>query len=450
MFSRLLLVTVGWLLAHPCLNAQLFSTRVASGFSSPVFGTPAPGEPNTLYVVQQGGLIRPLDLTNGTIGATFLNLPAVPGVTFTSGGERGLLGLAFDPNYHDVTNGRLYVDYTDGSGNLTVDRFTASGGIVNTASRQNIISIPHPGASNHNAGWIAFGPNDGYLYVATGDGGGGNDTSNNAQNLNALLGKMLRLDVSGVGAGYAIPPTNPFVGNPNARGEIWAYGLRNPFRNSFDRVGNLYIGDVGQDTREEIDFQASAAGGGQNYGWRIREGKIQNPFYPNDPPPVPRVDPFYDYTHNTATDQFAGHAIIGGYVYRGGNILDHGQSLDGTYFFADEVNDRIWSLRYSGTGDLTSADVTIRTSELLNAVGGGSINAPSSFAEDAQGRLYILDLADGEVFRINGAAIPEPQVWLAAGAAIAAAGWFFYRWQRRRWGMALDTLVEEDAEVMMN
>jgi glucose/arabinose dehydrogenase len=441
MFSRLLFVTVGWLSITPCVNAQLFSTRVASGFSSPDFGTPAPGEPNTLYIVQQGGLIRPLNLTNGTIGTTFLNLPGVSGVTFTTGGERGLLGLAFDPNY--VNNGRLYVDYTDGNGNLTVDRFTASGGVVNTASRQNIISIAHPSFANHNAGWIAFGPNDGYLYVATGDGGSANDPNNNSQNLNALLGKMLRLDVSGVGAGYAIPPTNPFVGNPNARGEIWAYGLRNPWRNSFDRSGNLYIADVGQDTREEINFQASAAGGGQNYGWRIREGKIQNPAYPSDPPPVPRVDPFYDYTHNTTTDPFAGHAIIGGYVYRGGNILDHGQSLDGTYFFADEVDDRIWSLRYTGS-DLTSADVTIRTGELLNAVNGGTINAPSSFAEDAQGRLYILDLADGEIFRIDGAAIPEPQVWLAAGAGIAVLGWFFYRWQRRRCSMTLDTLLEED------
>ena len=411
----------------PLAQAQLFSTRVATGFSSPVFGTAAPGDSNDMYVVQQGGLIRPFNVNTGAIGATFLNLPAIPGVTFTSGGERGLLGLAFDPSY--ASNGRFYVDYTDGNGNLTVDRFTATAGVVNAGSRQNIISIPHPVNANHNAGWIAFSPTDPnhYLYVATGDGGGANDTPGNSQNLNVLLGKMLRLDVSGAGTGYAIPPTNPFAITGGAK-EIWAYGLRNPFRNSFDRAnGNLYIADVGQDTREEINFQASAAAGGQNYGWRVREGNGKNPVYAGDPDPSPRVDPFYDYSHNTPSDPFAGHAIIGGYVYRGGNIMDHGQSLDGTYFFADEVDDRIWSLRYTGS-DLTSADVTIRNGELLNAVNGGTINAPSSFAEDAQGREYVLDLADGEVFRIDGpVAVPEPQVWLMGGSVVILVVVGYYR-----------------------
>ncbi len=425
-------------------QAQLFSTRVSSGFSSPVFGTAAPGDPNNMYVVQQGGLIRPFNINTGTIGTTFLNLPSIAGVTFTSGGERGLLGLAFDPNY--ASNGRFYVDYTDGSGNLTVDRFTASAGVVNPASRQNIISVPHPTNANHNAGWIGFSPTDPnhYLYVATGDGGGGNDVPGNSQNLNVLLGKMLRLDVSGAGTGYAIPATNPFVGQSGARGEVWAYGLRNPFRNSFDRAnGNLYIADVGQDTREEINFQASAAAGGQNYGWRVREGKGQNPAYPGETITGPRVDPFYDYSHNTGTDPFGGHAIIGGYVYRGGNIMDHGQSLDGTYFFADEVNDRIWSLRYAGS-DLTSADVTIRSGELLNAVNGGTINAPSSFAEDAQGREYILDLADGEIFRIDGpVAVPEPQVWLMAGSVVALVAVGYYR-RRRANAQELQELVETE------
>ncbi len=201
------IVTLCGLFITSFAQAQLHSVRISDGFSSPVYGTSAPGSPDTLYVVQQGGLIRPLNLSNGTIGPTFLDLPSI--VTVTTGGERGLLGLAFDPNY--ATNGRFYVNYTGTNGALTVDRFTATGGVVNVGSRQNIISIAHSANSNHNGGWTHFGP-DGFLYVATGDGGGSNDLPNNAQNLNSHLGKMLRLDVSGAGAGYVVPPSNPFVG----------------------------------------------------------------------------------------------------------------------------------------------------------------------------------------------------------------------------------------------
>jgi hypothetical protein len=412
----------------------LFSTRVGTGFTNPVFGAPAPGDANNMYVVQQGGLIRVMNVNSGAINSTpFLDLPNVPGISFTSAGfEQGLLGLAFDPNY--ASNGRFYVHYTQANGTLTVDRFTTSGGVANPNSRQNIIQVPHPTFTNHNAGWIAFGPRDGYLYVTTGDGGAGDDPNQNAQNRNALLGKMLRLDVSGAGAGYAIPPTNPLVGVPNTRGEIWAYGLRNPWRNSFDAAGNLYIADVGQNAFEEINFQVFNSTGGQNYGWRAREGKSDNPNVP-DAAPVPRVEPFYDYAHTPTGDPFTGFAIVGGYVYRGGDIQEGGGlSLDGTYFFADNSNGRIWSLRYSGTGALTTADVTVRTTQLGTAVGGGTINNPTSFAEDSFGRLYILDATGGEIFLIRGAAIPEPGAWALIGVALGVVG--VVHWRRRKQALA--------------
>jgi hypothetical protein len=403
----------------------LFSTRVQGGFSAPVFGAVAPGpaDVNNMYVVEQTGLIRVMNVNTGVINGTpFLNVPgSVP--SFTNGGERGLLGLAFDPNY--ASNGRLYVNYTQANGALTVDRFTVTAGVP--GNRQNILSIPHA-AGNHNAGWTAFGP-DGFLYVATGDSGGSNDPGLVAQNTNSLLGKMLRLDVSGAGAGYAIPPSNPFVGQPGTRGEIWAYGLRNPWRNSFDPAGNLYIADVGQITKEEINFQAANSTGGQNYGWRAWEGKTDNPEV-DDPAPPGKVDPFYDYAHSPTSSPFTGFAIVGGYVYRGHDIQEGGGlSLDGTYFFADNVLGRIWSLRYSGSGELTSANVTVRTGQLVNAQGGGVIQSPSSFAEDSFGRLYILDLDGGEIFRIQGAAIPEPGTWALIGVAVAGFG--IVQWWRK-------------------
>jgi glucose/arabinose dehydrogenase len=409
------------------VRAQLSSQLVGSGFSAPVFGVAAPGQPNNMYVVEQTGDIRVMNINTGAHSLFFDVNGNVP--SFANGGERGLLGLAFEPNFN-TTNGRFYVNYTQANGALTVDRFTMSGGVP--GNRQNIIQIAHSANANHNGGWTAFGP-DGFLYVATGDGGSGNDPPNNAQNINSLLGKMLRLDVSGAGPGYVNPPSNPFFGATAGADEIWAYGLRNHWRNSFDAAGNLYIADVGQNTAEEINFQAAGAAGGQNYGWRPREGKGDNPGVA-DPPPSPRVDPFYDYPHD-ASNPLGGFAIVGGYVYRGNNILDGGQNLDGTYFFADNVLGRIWSLRYSGTGELFGSDITLRTAQ-LDPPGTLAINSPSSFAEDSLGRQYILDL-DGEIYRITGAAIPEPSTWMLIGLTLAGAGVVTYRRRRN-----LDTQAE--------
>lgn len=407
-------------LASASCFAQLTSFRVGSGFTNPIFATAAPGVNNTLYVVQQGGLIRPLNLTNNSIGANFLNLSAVGGVTLSTGGERGLLGLAFDPNY--ATNSRFFVYYTDGGGNLQIDRFTSSGGVAVPASRTSILNIPRdPSQSNHNGGWMGFSPTDGFLYIGTGDGGGGNDPFRNAQNINSLQGKMLRLDVSG--SGYTAPASNPFVGVAGAD-EIYSYGLRNPFRNSFDRLnGNLYIADVGQSAHEEINFKASATAGGQNYGWVAREGRFRNTAVA-DPDPTPRVEPIYDYSRTL------GQSVTGGYVYRGGNYNDGGISLDGTYLFGDFITQRIFSFRYTGT-DIANDAAQDRTSELRIATNAGTINGISSFGEDLQGNLYVVDYSDGEIFQIRGVAVPEPASLVLIGLT-AASAWAGYRWRRSR------------------
>jgi hypothetical protein len=243
------------------------------------------------------------------------------------------------------------------------------------------------------------------LYIASGDGGSGNDPQNNAQNRNTLLGKMLRIDVNSTSGGnnYAIPASNPFANNPGERGEIWAYGLRNPWRPSFDRTtGNLYIADVGQGAREEINFQSGTSTGGQNYGWRVREGTL-GAALPGS------IDPIHEY------DRSVGASITGGYVYRGGALLDNGQPLDGTYFFADFVSGRLFSFRYDGT---TLTELRERTSQLQNASNGGSTGNISSFAEDGFGNLYVVSFG-GSIFRVSGTAVPEPGTLVLSGAAAA-------------------------------
>src|SRR5512140_1616181 len=271
----------------PSISATLPSavklTPVISGLTQPVFVTHAGDSSNRLFVVQQTGQIR-LFKNGGLLAAHFLDVSGVSGFTHAAS-EQGLLGLAFDPNY--ATNRRFYVTYTITTGNATFPyavrlvRYQASSGnpdVANPASAFVILTIAKK-YTNHNGGMIAFG-RDGYLYWGTGDGGSGGDPDNNAQNLSSLLGKMLRLDVHStppVGKRYVIPPTNPFFHNTNAsvRKEIWAYGLRNPWRWSFDRsTGNMLIGDVGQNREEEIDFQPASSTGGINYGWHILEGNL--------------------------------------------------------------------------------------------------------------------------------------------------------------------------------
>lgn len=404
---------------------------VNSSFTNPVYSTSAPGTPQILHVVQQGGQIRQLNVQTGAIGATTLNLATVAGANFLdAGGEQGLLGLAYHPNYQ--SNGLLYVKYTYNNGQtgggLRVEQYQAntSTGVVDTSTRRTVIQWDHDpvfGNTNHNAGWIGFNPRAtgaaaNNLHIMTGDGGGANDPNNFGQNTNVLQAKVLRVNVGNgltTDGGYAIPAGN--MTGANTRPELFSYGLRNPYRASFDRTtGNLYIGDVGQGAREEVNFIANGAGGGQNFGWRLREGTIQTPGPVGGPAPPGNVNPIFEYAHGNNT----GRSITGGYVYRG-DVTVNGSPLDGTYFYGDFVSGRIWSFRYDGT---TVTEATDRTSQFGFTVGQLDI---SSFAEDGFGNLYVLDYdfggGNGSVIRL--VPVPEPAtVGLVAAAGLAtAAGW---------------------------
>jgi glucose/arabinose dehydrogenase len=350
---------------------SIAATRVASGLTTALFAAAPPGDTDRLFIVEQTGSIRVLDLNTGVVSATpFLSLPV------DSSGERGLLGLAFDPDY--ATNGFFYVYHTvPGSpAHNQVDRYhvSANPNVADAASATPIISLDNlSGATNHNAGWIGFGP-DGDLYIASGE----NANPPNAQTLGNLLGKILRIDVhsdafpADPSANYAIPADNPFVGTAGARAEIFALGLRNPFRDSFDRgTGDFFIADVGQNTIEEINAGIKGA----NYGWPIAEGPSGGM--------AGLTDPIFFYDHTV------GQAIIGGYVYRGPS-----EGLQGQYFFADEVAGKVFTMRFDGSTWVA----TDRTAQITTDA--GAINNPTSFGEDGHGNLYLTDF-DGDVFRLT-------------------------------------------------
>jgi glucose/arabinose dehydrogenase len=403
--------------------AQLHTELVVSGLEQPVAFVQDPTQPNVQLVVQQGGRIRVVQ--NGALLASdFLNLTG----QITSGGERGLLGLAFAPNY--ASSGRVFVNFTDLAGNTVVARFTRDPGNplrVDPASRFDLFwsvgtaYIGQPFA-NHNGGHLAFGP-DGFLYIGLGDGGSANDPFHNAQNPMSLLGKMLRIDVSVPATdpiGYRVPASNPYVGVPGVLPEIWAFGLRNPWRYNFDDParggsGALLIGDVGQGAWEEIDYQPPGTGG-RNYGWRNREGA--NPNVGTLPPfSFPLIDPILQYSHAD------GASITGGFVYRGTAL---GNTYRGRYFFGDFSFSRIWSIRLDvnpQTGEATAVDLVEHTAEL--GVGPGFL--PSSFGLDASGELYIVSYG-GSVFRVSlgstpgGCTTADPFASLGGGTCVNG-GW---------------------------
>jgi glucose/arabinose dehydrogenase len=285
------------------------------------------------------------------------------------GGEQGLLGLAFSPDGRDV-----YVNYTDANGDTHVTGYAMHDGRADTATRRDLLVVDQP-YSNHNGGNLAFGP-DGYLYIGLGDGGSGGDPEGNGQSLSTLLGKMLRIVPTFSGdRPYRVPADNPFVGRADARPEIWAYGLRNPWRYSFDRVtGDLWIGDVGQSAWEEVDFQPSGSAGGENYGWNRMEGDHA---YGGAAPPAGAAPPVYEYSH----DQ--GCVVTGGYVYRGRAIPD----LVGAYVFADFCAGALEAIRLQ--------DGRVIDHRALGPV----VSSLSSFGEDADGELYAMSLG-GELYRL--------------------------------------------------
>lgn len=366
--------------------------RVGTGFNQPLYIAPVTGDAARMFVVEKGGRIRLLTPATGAIAATpFLDVSG----SISTEGERGLLGFAAAPDF--AASGTFYVYLTAPDGTIELRRYRTPAGnrdVADPATADVLLRIAHP-ASNHNGGWIDFGP-DGLLYLAVGDGGGGGDPDNNAQNRNVLLGKLLRIDVASDGfpadanRDYAIPAGNPFATTGGAP-EIWAYGLRNPFRNSFDRTtGNLFIADVGQNMVEEVNLMRSTDGGA-NYGWRVREGT--QAFQGTTTETL--VNPVLEYLHGSGPRQ--GQSITGGHVYRGPV-----EALAGQYFFADFVSGNIWSVpinRLSVGATLASDAFVIRTTQFAPNV--GTIGSPVSFGVDAAGNLYIVDI-DGEIFRVEG------------------------------------------------
>ncbi|HWY42196.1 MAG TPA: PQQ-dependent sugar dehydrogenase [Candidatus Sulfotelmatobacter sp.] len=355
--------------------------QVANLFSAPLDIQQPDDNSNRLFVVEQGGHIQIIQ-SNGTRAASaFLDVTGRSG--FTSGGETGLLGLAFHPNYQN--NRRFYVNYTRNSGaqlQSVIAEFTASSSNANFAdpTSENILFTVDQPFSNHKGGGLTFGK-DGFLYIGLGDGGSSGDPLGNGQNTNTLLGKILRIDVDSAhssGLNYAIPPSNPFVGH-GGRGEIWLYGLRNPFRFSFDSVtGDLWIGDVGQNNFEEVDHLTSAQSGA-NLGWNIMEGT--HCFSPPTGCPMAGLTlPVFDYDHSQGDD-----TIIGGHVYRGSKM----PSLVGAYVFGDFISGRMWTLTQSGS-------MFTRTSLFTVAA-----NDVAAIGQDQLGELYVARYSSGVVSRIH-------------------------------------------------
>jgi glucose/arabinose dehydrogenase len=391
----LALVLAGLLLPYrpaAAVDHAITLVKVQEGFSTPVYVTSANDGSGRLFVVEKGGLIKIIN--NGTVLPTpFLDLTDRVGNT----GEAGLLSIAFPKDYQ--TGGYFFVYYNhksdiakpepiddrhnDGKDTVVARfRVTSNPDIADRSSETRILVRNQP-YTNHNGGLIAFGP-DGYLYIGLGDGGSGGDPQNQAQSMTTVLGKLLRIAVGPTGT-YTIPANNPFAGKPGVKGEIWDYGLRNPWRWSFDRLtGDLLIGDVGQNKYEEIDYAPRGATGGLNYGWRCMEGLHD---YNNSPPCVGTLTPpVAEYDHSL------GSAVTGGYIYRGMAA----NSLAGLYFYADSGSGRLWSLERTASG-WSAPQLELDT--------GYSI---VSFGEDEAGELYVVDIG-GTIYRVAAASVAMPK-----------------------------------------
>ena len=354
----------------PWANVKL--TPFESGFELPVYLANAGDGSGRVFVVEKAGRIKVIK-DGKTLEEPFLDIVRKVG---SKGSEQGLFSVAFHPRYSE--NGRFFVNYTDLGGDTIISEF--HGGKdpdrADSAGERIILKIRQP-ASNHNGGQLQFGP-DGYLYIGTGDGGSFGDPSGNGQDLDTLLAKMLRIDVDG-GGPYRIPADNPFKGVSGARPEIWAYGLRNPWRFSFDsETGDMYIADVGEGKWEEVDFQPGGSRGGQNYGWNLLEGSHKFKL-PDGYDTRGLTFPVVEYSHDE------GCSVTGGYVYRG----KKSPGLNGTYFFSDYCTGRLWGLR-------KKSDDSWEWAKFLDT--GLSV---SSFGVDESGEIYILDYGKGGIFRIT-------------------------------------------------
>jgi glucose/arabinose dehydrogenase len=363
--------------AAPLSGIVLSLTKRWNGFSQPLYLTAARGDSGRVFVVEKGGRIKVIR-DGRVLRRPYLDISG----KISKDGERGLLGLALAPNFR--ANGRFYINYTDLNGDTLIVRYRADRPLSDAPSFRSkvILKVPQPYA-NHNGGCLQFGP-DGYLYIGMGDGGSAGDPQNRAQNPGTRLGKMLRIDVgeapgaTSVPATYRIPPTNPFVGRAGYQPEIFALGLRNPWRFSFDRsTGDLWIGDVGQGAREEIDFLPKGRSGA-NFGWNRFEGFAT---YPPGSPPQPNRSlfrpPVKDIAHPGA------ESITGGYVYRGNAY----PVLKGTYVYGDFVTGKIWGLRRGAT--------------VANRLFRDTTLGISGFGEDSAGELYLCDLIGGAIYRIT-------------------------------------------------
>ena len=374
-------------------SAQFATKFMFSGVTRPTAITHAPGDETRLFILEKAGYIEIYNLETGSLnGDHFLNIDSVVTGGSSNNDEQGALGLAFHPDYQN--NGYFYVYYTatSGDGDSYIRRYQRTDDDhATTSGALTLMSFDQP-YWNHNGGWLGFGPNDGYLYISTGDGGSGGDPGNRGQDITSQrLGKILRIDVDG-GTPYSIPPTNPFVG-VTGDDEIWSYGLRNPWRCAFDSAnGDFWIGDVGQGAREEITFEAAGGSGGKNHGWKCMEA---NSCYSSSNGCVCNsssyVDPIFEYLHNSS----GGYSVTGGEVYRGCQMPEE----HGTYFFADYVSGNIWKTVKNGNSFTTT---NIR-SDMSPSIDGYSISGISNFGTDARGEIYICAHTTGRVFKI----IPE-------------------------------------------
>lgn len=365
-------VILQWIQAATAQRVDLSLVPLIKGVESPTQITHAGDGTGRLFILEQKGRILVFGGKDFIERDVFMDLSGKVACC----GERGLLGVAFPPSFK--ASGEFYVHYSDARGNTTISRFKVSRGSSRGEMRSEevLLSVKQP-FSNHNGGQIAFGP-DGYLYVALGDGGSGGDPLNNAQNSGSLLGKILRLDVGKANVKYAIPLDNPFNnGGQGGREEIWAMGLRNPWRFSFDRVtGDLYIADVGQNRYEEVNFEPATSKGGRNYGWKIMEGS--HCFGAKKCEHTNFTLPVLEYAHDL------GCSVTGGLVYRGSKL----PALRGTYIYGDFCSGRIWG---ASKGNGFSAPVVLLDTDI----------SISTFGDDEMGELYVADYRSGTIYRLE-------------------------------------------------